>query len=182
MQAEEPATAKYVSLVTDGFSAAVGPLFGMGGDEMKMKAGIVAVAAVGALVLPQIAAAQSSGPAKVEAKEKQPFGKYLAEADGQALYMFTADSKGSSNCYEACAKAWPPLTSAGKPEAGPGVQASKLGTIQRKDGSHQVTYNGQPLYAFVKDKGPGTTTGQDVKGFGGEWYLVSPQGKKIEKE
>ena len=46
----------------------------------------------------------------------------------------------------------------------------------------QVTYNGWPLYYFVKDKQAGEATGQDVKGFGGEWYLVKPQGTKLESK
>ena len=43
----------------------------------------------------------------------------------------------------------------------------------------QVTYNGWPLYYFIKDKAPGDTMGQDVKGFGAEWYLVMPSGKEV---
>jgi predicted lipoprotein with Yx(FWY)xxD motif len=35
----------------------------------------------------------------------------------------------------------------------------------------QVTYNGWPLYGWVKDKTPGDTTGQGV---GGNWFVVTP--------
>jgi len=38
------------------------------------------------------------------------------------------------------------LTTSGQPVAGPGVNASLLGTTQRKDGSVEVVYNGHPLY------------------------------------
>ncbi|MDZ7811542.1 MAG: hypothetical protein U5L11_17650 [Arhodomonas sp.] len=54
-----------------------------------------------------------------------------------------------------------------------------LGAIKRKDGSRQVTYNGWPLYHFVKDQDSGDTSGQDVEGFGAEWYLVAPSGAKV---
>ena len=37
-----------------------------------------------------------------------------------------------------------------------------------------------PLYYFVKDQGPGEAKGQDIKAQGGEWYLVGPDGNKIE--
>ena len=37
-----------------------------------------------------------------------------------------------------------------QPVAGPGVDQHALGIIVRPDGSHQVTYNGQPLYLFVR--------------------------------
>lgn len=43
----------------------------------------------------------------------------------------------------------------------------------------QVSYGGWPLYNYVKDQGPGQTTGQDIEGFGGEWYLVSPSGEIV---
>ncbi len=54
------------------------------------------------------------------------------------------------------------------------------GASKRKDGRRQVTYNGWPLYTFVKDTAPGNTAGQDVEGFGGEWYLVTPEGEHVE--
>ena len=57
-----------------------------------------------------------------------------------------------------------------------GVDASKLGTTTRKDGSVQVTYNGWPLYYYQQDKSPGDVTGQDV---GGVWYAVSAAGDKV---
>jgi predicted lipoprotein with Yx(FWY)xxD motif len=51
--------------------------------------------------------------------------------------------------------------------------------VERKDGANQVTYNGWPLYRYVKDVGPQTATGQDVSEFGGEWYLVTPTGEEV---
>ncbi|HET7369745.1 MAG TPA: hypothetical protein VFK45_02780 [Gammaproteobacteria bacterium] len=46
----------------------------------------------------------------------------------------------------------------------------------------QVTYNGWPLYYYAGDKKPGDTRGQDKKGFGAEWYLISPEGHIIRAE
>ena len=76
----------------------------------------------------------------------------------------------------ACASAWPPLLANGKPTAGTGLTASKLGTITRSGGNHQVTYNGHPLYLFIKDKKPGQTTGQGVTAFGAAWFALTPSG------
>ena len=59
------------------------------------------------------------------------------------------------------------------------MNASLIGAIERRDGTLQVTYNGWPLYYFVKDQKPGDTTGQDIEGFGEEWYLLTPAGDTV---
>jgi len=139
-------------------------------------------AAVGlSLLCPALAVGQTDG-GTLQTVAKQPFGQYLADAHGRAVYMFTSDHPGTSTCYKSCAEAWPPLQALGPPPAGNGVSAALLGTARRQDGSSQITYNGMPLYYFVGDHGPGTTAGAGVKGMGGEWYLVSPSGQKIDND
>ena len=120
----------------------------------------------------------------LDVAERAPYGQYLTNGDGQALYLFTADTRGeSSACYEACAQAWPPLlTGDDSVDAAAAVDTSLIGTLERRDGAMQITYNGWPLYTFQQDAGSGTVEGQDVHGFGGEWYLVSPAGQQIEAE
>jgi len=132
--------------------------------------------------------AQEGGSAAVAVATTGEYGAHLTDAKGKPLYMFTADKQGKagdkavSNCHDQCAQAWPPLVTNGEPVAGDRADKSLLGTIQRKDGSVQVTYNGWPLYPFVKDRKPGEIAGQDVHGFGGEWYLVQPGGEKLQSE
>jgi len=58
---------------------------------------------------------------------------------------------GSGQCRGLCAVYWPPVLTSERPEAGPGVDQRALGTILRPDGTHQVTYNGRPLYLFYND-------------------------------
>ena len=76
---------------------------------------------------------------------------------------------------------WPPLITSGKPRAGAGVKASRLGTTKRSDGRLQATYNHHPLYTFVKDTKKGQTTGEGLNIFGAEWYALSPTGSKVER-
>ena len=85
----------------------------------------------------------------------------------------------TSSCSGACAVAWPPLLATGTPIAGTGLTASKVGTITRSDGTQQVTYNGHPVYLFIKDKKPGQTTGQGVTAFGAAWFALTPAGNQI---
>jgi len=73
---------------------------------------------------------------------------------------------------------WPPLLATGKPTAGTGLTASKLGTITRSGGKQQVTYNGHPLYLFIKDQKVGQTTGQGVTAFGAAWFALTPSGNQ----
>ncbi len=89
-------------------------------------------------------------------------GSFIADKAGNTLYLFTKDTKDTSNCYDKCAAAWPPLLTSDKPTVGDGLDASLVGTTQRKDGSMQVTYNGSPLYYFAADKKAGDVNGQAV--------------------
>jgi predicted lipoprotein with Yx(FWY)xxD motif len=107
-------------------------------------------------------------------------GKILVDEEGMTLYYFQKDQKGSgkSKCEGACAEAWPPLITEGEPEAMAGVKAAMLGTIERSDGTTQVTYAGWPLYTFVADQKPGEDNGTDSKAFGASWYPLHSNGKK----
>jgi predicted lipoprotein with Yx(FWY)xxD motif len=118
-----------------------------------------------------------TGAAVVNLGQNDELGSFLVDEKGMSLYLFTKDTPNTSNCYEKCAVAWPPLLTAGDPAAGEGVDASMLGTTNRTDGTVQVTYNGWPLYYYEKDKAPGDVVGQNV---GEVWFVVSPAGEMIE--
>jgi predicted lipoprotein with Yx(FWY)xxD motif len=123
---------------------------------------------------------ENAGPARGAAVKvvSSRYGKVIADSKGEALYLFTKDGRGKSQCYGACAAAWPPLLTKGKPRAGKGITAARLGTTRRRDGKLQVTYRGQPLYYYVHDK-PGLILCQDVNEFGGDWLVVAPSGRAI---
>ena len=107
-------------------------------------------------------------------------GQVLVDGKGRTVYLFGADSGAQSACNSsACVQIWPPVLTAGAPQAGRGVNASLLGTTTRRDGTTEVTYAGHPLYYFISDKNVGDVTGQGINGFGGPWYVVSPSGMQI---
>ena len=123
------------------------------------------------------AAGGASGPAALEVSQTGDLGEFLVDAEGMTLYMFTKDTKNTSNCYGDCATAWPPVLSEGEPTLGEGLDAELVSTTERTDGATQVTYGGWPLYYWVKDAAPGDTTGQNV---GEVWFVVSPAGEIIQ--
>ena len=118
----------------------------------------------------------ASGPATVKVSQNDQLGSFLVDDKGMTLYMYTKDTPNTSNCYDKCATAWPPLLTSGAAQAGAGADPSLLGTTTRKDGSTQVTYKGMPLYYYVKDTDSSDTYGQGV---GGVWFVVSPAGEII---
>jgi predicted lipoprotein with Yx(FWY)xxD motif len=105
------------------------------------------------------------------------FGEMLFDSKKQAIYIFENDPKGDSACYDDCAEAWPPVLTEGEPKAGDGVKADLLGTIERKDGTSQVTYADQPLY-FYAHEGPGEVRCHNVDLNGGFWWVVGPDGER----
>jgi predicted lipoprotein with Yx(FWY)xxD motif len=123
-------------------------------------------------------AASSSGKGSV-ALASTKLGKVLVDGNGRTLYLFDADKGTMSKCDGACASAWPPLTTSGKPTAGAGVVAAKLGTAKRADGTTGVTYDGHPLYTYAGDGAPGQTTGEGLTDYGAPWYALSAAGKTV---
>ena len=101
-----------------------------------------------------------------------------------SVYSFSGDTPSSSTCTGACVRDFIPVITVGAPTTGTGVNAGAVATIQRGDGSEQVTYNGHPLYIYSQEQplvgkhGPKTTgttgNGNGVSAFGGTFTLVSP--------
>ncbi len=106
-------------------------------------------------------------------------GRILVDSAGHALYLFKGDSATSSACSGPCAVAWPPLRTGATPDVAGGAKGALVDTIPRSDGARQVTYNGHPLYTFVKDHKPGDVNGQGLTAFGAAWFAVSAAGNQI---
>ena len=123
------------------------------------------------------AASAATGDATI-ALTSNALGTMIVDADGKSLYAFTPDTAGTSTCYDDCAANWPPLL-ADDPaaiSAGEGLDASKLTTTDRTDGTKQVKYGDWPLYYFAGDSAAGDTNGQGV---GTKWYVVDATGALI---
>lgn len=110
--------------------------------------------------------------AVVNVVEHRELGATLTDAAGRSLYLSARDGRGVSNCTGVCARVWPPLLTVDDPVAGDGVPGKALGTIVRRDGSRQVTYDGRPLHQFARDDRPGDANGH---GMGNSWFVVKPE-------
>ncbi len=99
-------------------------------------------------------------------------GEFLTGPNGMTVYIFANDTAEESACYDDCATNWPPLTIDANTDlvAGAGIDG-ELGTIERTDGTLQVTFNGQPLYFFIQDEVPGDATGHNA---GDVWFVAAP--------
>ena len=89
----------------------------------------------------------------------RPAATVLTNANGLTLYSFAPDTPATSKCSGSCAAYWPPVT--GTTAAAPGLPG-KVTTITRTDGSHQLTYNGHPLYTYIGDSAPGQARGNNL--------------------
>ena len=103
------------------------------------------------------------------------FGPMLFDESGQAIYLFDKEKTERPECYDACADAWPPVLTKGDPSGTGEVRDELLGTVDRTDGTKQVTYNGHPLY-FYAHEGKNEVLCHNVRGFGGLWLVVTPRG------
>lgn len=138
----------------------------------------------------------SAGPATVSATSTA-YGQALVVGSGAtsgcSLYVLDSDSFQAVSGTFACTNAgpppacdttvWPALLTAGSPVAGPGVNPTLLGTVTRTDvltGTtvQQVTFQGHPLYLFIRDaRFPGTpavANGAGITEFGGTFETVPP--------
>jgi predicted lipoprotein with Yx(FWY)xxD motif len=162
-----------------GITAVAFALAGCGGSSGGHSSAYGASAPASASASGGASAGSESGRATV-ALANSKLGRILVDSKGDTLYLWQADHGPASTCGGACASAWPPLLTTGKPIAGAGLSASKLGTTKRSGGATEVTYNGHPLYTFAGDTSPGQTTGEGSLGFGAEWDVLSAAGNKVE--
>lgn len=151
---------------------------GCGGDGESTAATVSGSETAAAETTGTSTAATSARRGKKVKAVRSAYGTVIADGRGEAFYLFDKETSKRSRCYGACARAWPPVITKGKPRAGRGVKARLLGTTRRKNGKLQVTYKGHPLYYYVDDS-PGQILCQNVEEFGGLWLVVKPSGNPV---
>lgn len=96
----------------------------------------------------------------VQTESQSGIGQYLANSSGQALYTYSNDTSGVSNCTGSCISSWPIYS----PTTSSASLPTNVSIITRSDGNKQYAYKGLPLYTFVGDSS-GQVTGNGVSGF-----------------
>jgi predicted lipoprotein with Yx(FWY)xxD motif len=156
---------------------------GTGRSHRALLARVGATTATVALAVGSLAGAAASSsaatvsahdPALLNAGNVSGFGEILTNAHGHSLYGLSDELGGKLACTGECLKFWPPVLvskSATKVSLGAGVTGA-IGFVARSATTKQVTFDGYPLYTFVKDTGAGQKHGEGVVAFGGTWGLL----------
>ena len=139
---------------------------------------LLACAAFGLAGCSTIAA--PSGPITMTSASKPPYGSYVVDGAGRALYVLegTRGGPAANRCDAACLQVWPAFTAGGRQVAGGRLNQSMIRVVPGYSGT-QVTYGGWPLYYYVRDQEQSDTTGQNVTDSWGTWRLLSPTGEPI---
>jgi predicted lipoprotein with Yx(FWY)xxD motif len=163
--------------------------------KLHRRAGVLTAAVVVAVAPIALAACGSSGGTPSSAAGANPgtmfkaanvsgLGTVLVDARGRTVYVLTSGNHTNVPCDDSsgCTKVWPDLPlpdGTAAATAGPGVQASLLGTMKSSDGETYPTYGQWLMYEYTGDSSSGQAHGQGIQSFGGTWYALSPSGEPV---
>jgi predicted lipoprotein with Yx(FWY)xxD motif len=134
-------------------------------------AGLLAGLIASAALLPDAAGAATSHKVHhvklvVFAASQPGFGTILTTQAGYTLYTNVADTQDNSVvASQPYAPAWPALVLPHGDVLFAGRGIVGLGTVTLPNGLVQITWQGLPLYTFIKDTTPHAVNGDGVKGF-----------------
>jgi predicted lipoprotein with Yx(FWY)xxD motif len=92
-------------------------------------------------------------------------------ADGMTVYVYTLDKPRETVCYDICAMNWPALVVTHTPTLAASFPG-RFGSVTRKDGAKQLTYNDQPLYLYIED--PPNTDQANGQNVDQQWFVAKP--------
>lgn len=104
----------------------------------------------------------------VTVASKPGIGKYLADANGRALYVLDKTPSDTN--------AWKPVSGASAPTStDTSIKADLFGTTTGASGA-QATYSGKPLYFYSGDQAAGDVKGESHKESDATGHLLHPNG------
>ncbi len=118
---------------------------------------------------------QNTGTNNIHLATSPTLGKHLVDKTGRALYYFSNDANGASNCSGSCSTNWKPLNPDSTSNLyDEGLAAADFTSITLGSGKKQLAYKGWPLYYYTPGDVPeaaGKTTGE---GIGNVWFVAKP--------
>ncbi|MFD7507529.1 SCO0930 family lipoprotein [Streptomyces sp. NPDC059850] len=120
----------------------------------------------------------AGGALELMVSNNADLGKIMVNSKGMTVYRFDKDTPWpmKTACVDAaCLNTWKPVKAVDTTKVA-GVDASKVTSFTRPDGTKQAAFDCWLLYTFAGDKKPGDTNGQGVKG---TWFALDDKGKKV---
>lgn len=106
----------------------------------------------------------------------------MTNARGFVLFTFPKERRSIALCMRtpSCMSDWPPVLTAGAPIAGPGLNATLLGTIPYKGALRVVTYAGWPLHTYrFAYSAQASVINIGITQFGGRWVALNAAGRLV---
>lgn len=113
----------------------------------------------------------NNSPPAIRVSADQKGELMLTDMNGMTLYVYNKDAENASKCSGSCLKTWPAATTATTTMRGHTQLRGPIGSYLTPAGKRQITYKGQPLYKYYKDKQPGDTFGDGVND---TWSIARP--------
>jgi predicted lipoprotein with Yx(FWY)xxD motif len=120
-----------------------------------------------------------TGEVSLEIDDRGDLGEIVVDGAGRAVYAYSVDPANEPTCYDVCADTWLPVLAKTNAASGTGIDVAAAGTVARRDGGNQLTYKGIPLYHYAGDKTDKDANGQGLDMFGGEWHVLTKDGRPL---
>lgn len=153
----------------------------MAGGRSRRRS-VIAPAMLAALVLSLTAAAAAQARTARLRLGETLAGAVVTNGAGYVLLTFPREGHTLKLCIRirSCMHDWPPVTTTGRPVAGPGLDRRLLGTIPYRGRLRAVTYGGWPLHTYrFAYSARSSVMNIGIRQFGGNWYALGPTGRFV---
>ena len=113
------------------------------------------------------ASAPVAKPVTLQLAKNDTLGTLLTDGDGNTLYLFTKDTKGTCNCYDNCAAGLAPVIPEGQPTLKDGVSEALVGTTRARTEALSSPITAGPFIIMPKTKNRVTSPGRQWAKYGG---------------
>jgi predicted lipoprotein with Yx(FWY)xxD motif len=98
----------------------------------------------------------------------ETMGTYVTDGNGRTLYVFTKDAEDLNACQGKCLENWPVFYDEHL-QIPASMNKADFDVLVRANGTKQLTYQGWPMYYFIKDAASGDVNGEAANGV---WFVA----------